>query len=146
MVFFIDNEDGRFSDRARYLIIISRKWTKAKFVEAAQVQAGSYAGSLVERLYDSLVTYATDVGDEYRRYYSMEYSDLESFLYWKYNIPKHVIAKALGELTPESFLGYGSADSGGDYGIGQFAQSEAGLELTNRIFDSLGEVAGEDQN
>lgn len=144
MIVCIDDKDKHSGVRDRYLVVLGRGCSKSDFLEVARVMAGSYAEELMERIYDCLVTHAADIREEYRKYYSVEYADLETFLYWKYNVDRATTAKIMSRLKPGDFLGYGSVYSGGDYVIGQFIMSDTGLEIVNRVFDELREANGED--
>jgi hypothetical protein len=146
MVVRIDDKDKYFAVGDKFFVILNRGCRKSDFLKAAQVMAGSYAEELMGRVYDCLVTYAVDIREECQKYYSDEYSDLETFLYWKYNVDRVTATKIVGSLKPADFLGYGSVYSGGDYVLGQFIMSDTGLEMVNRILNELREVNGEDQN
>lgn len=137
----IPDEERRFSNLEKYLIVLDRSHGRTDFLRAAQAANGSYASELAERIYDCLISHATDVLREHREYYAVEYPDLEAFLYWKYNVDHNVAAEVVGCLNPGSFLGYGYLYSGGDYVIGQFLESEPGLEIVNQILRNLREAA-----
>jgi len=146
MIVRIDDKDKGFGTKDEYFVILNRGCRKSDFIRAARVVAGSYAEELMERIYDCLVTYAVDIREEYQKYYSDEYPDLETFLYWKYDVDRATIAEIMENLKAGDFLGYGSVYSGGDYVIGQFTISDTGLKMVNRVFDKLQEADGEDQN
>ena len=135
----------RFSeDKENYFVLISRDHSKSDFLRAAQVAADSLASELIERVYDCLVAHSVDIQEEYQKYYSDEYDNLGSFLYWKYNIDVDTIEQVESNLRPGQFLGYGSVYWGGDYNLGQFVMSEPGLQMIDRIFDELREMRNED--
>jgi hypothetical protein len=126
MIYFI-HED-------QYVIRLKQRIEKSDFIKAGQVMCGSYAEELLGRIYDCLITHSINIIDEYQKYYIEEYPDLESFLYWKYNIDKSTAASIISDLRPGDFLGYGSVYSGGDYNIGQFVREESNLEMVNTLF------------
>ena len=126
MIYFIQED--------QYIIHLKQKIDRYNFIKAGQVIPGSYAEELLGRIYDCLVTYSVDIIDEYQRYYIEEYSDLKSFLYWKYNIDESTINSIISELEPGDFLGFGEAYSGGDYNIGYFVREENNLEMINNLF------------
>ncbi len=140
MIVLIPDKERHFSDPDKYLIVLDRSYSKADFLRAAQVANGSYASELAERIYNCLLSHATDVLREYHEYYAVEYPDLEAFLYWKYNVDHSVAAEVVGGLKPEDFLGHGYLYSGGDYVIGQFIESEPGLEMVSQILRNLQEA------
>lgn len=146
MVVLIPDKEKRFSTPDRYLIVLGSDYNKSDFLKAAQVVTDSYAEEFVRRIYDCLVSHAVDILEEYRKYYAIEYPDLATFLYWKYNVEYSIATEAVNSLEPGGFLGYGSVYSGGDYVIGQLITSEPGLEMVNRIFDNLQEANGESQD
>jgi hypothetical protein len=133
-------------DEDKYFVVLSRGCSKLDFLKAARVRGGSYAEEIMERIYDCLVTYAVDIQEEYQKYYSVEYADLETFLYWKYNVDRGITAKIMDNLKPGDFWGYGDIYSGGDYGIGVFIQRGTGLEMVNHIFDELREANSKNEN
>jgi len=139
LIVLIPNKERYFSGPDKYLIVLDRNCSKTDFLRAAQVANGNYASELVERIYDCLISHATDVLREHRGYYVIEYPDLEAFLYWKYNVDCEVAVDLVGSLKPTGFLGYGSVYSGGDGGIGQLIVSEPGLEVVNLILGNLRE-------
>ncbi len=140
MIYFI-HED-------QYVIRLKQRIEKSDFIKAGQVIPGSYAEELLGRIYDCLITHSINIIDEYQKYYIEEYPDLESFLYWKYNIDKSTVASIISDLRPSDFLGYGSAYSGGDYNIGHFVSEEGTLEIIHNIlrgsYSSYGGVSDED--
>jgi hypothetical protein len=126
MIYFIQED--------LYIIHLKQKIDRYNFIKAGQVVPGSYAEELLGRIYDCLVTYSVDIIDEYQRYYIEEYSNLKSFLYWKYNIDESTIDIIISDLKAEDFLALGSAYSGGDYNIGCFVKDESNLEMINSLF------------
>jgi hypothetical protein len=93
-------------DYDKYLVVLPGRYEKSKFLKAAQVLPGSYAQDLMERIYDSLIVYAVDLWEEYTRYYSAEYSGIEDFLYWKYDLAEDTIVRAMKNMSNHSFLGF----------------------------------------
>ena len=146
MIVRLDDEKNRHADIGRYIAIIDRRCSKSAFLKAAQTHPGSYAQELMERIYDCLMPHVLDVQKEYRKYYAIEYPDLETFLYWKYNLTRSTIDKIMSNLNQEDVLGYGTVYAGGDYVTGQFIMSDTGIEMINQVFDQLREVGSEDQN
>lgn len=126
MIYFI-HED-------QYILHLKKRIDKSSFIKNGQVLPSSYAGELLGRIYDCLITHSIDVIDEYQRYYIEEYSDLKSFLYWKYNIDESTIDSVISDLRQGDFLGFGAAYSGGDYNIGRFVEEESNLEIINSLF------------
>lgn len=121
----------------KYIIRLKQWIEKSDFLRAGQVIPGSYAEELLGRIYDCLITHLINIVDEYQKYYFEEYSDLASFLYWKYNIDESILASVISDLKPENFLGYGSLYSGGNYNIGQFIMEESNLVMIKRIVQGL---------
>lgn len=140
----VRDEYGDLGDK--YFVVIDGDWSKSDFVRAADVGDGSYAHELTERVYDCIVTHAVDIRQEYVKYYSQEYSDLETFLFWKYDVDMTVTSEVTEGLKRGDLWGYGSVYWGGDYNLGQFIMSEVGLELVNQVFDKMREASGANQN
>jgi hypothetical protein len=143
MITLIEPRSEYASLEEKYFVVIDQGWTKADFVRAAEVRVGSYAHELMERVYDCIVTYALDIREEYSRYYADEYSDIETFLYWKHSVERSVTAQVKEGLRPRDLWGYGSLYWGGEYNLGQFIASDVGLELVNDIFGRMREAGGE---
>lgn len=129
MIYFI-HED-------KYIIRLKHWIEKSDFLRAGQVIPGSYAEELLGRIYDCLITHLTNIVDEFQKYYFEEYSDLASFLFWKYSIDESTVASVMSDLKPGNFVGYGSLYSGGNYNVGQFIMEESNLEMIKRIVQEL---------
>jgi len=129
MIYFIREDE--------YIIRLKHWIEKSDFLKAGQVIPSSYAEELLGRIYDCLITHLTNIVDEYQKYYFEEYSDLASFLFWKYNIDEATVASVISDLKPGNYVGYGSLYSGGNYNIGQFIMEESNLEMIKRIVQGL---------
>ena len=129
MIYFIREDE--------YIIRLKHLIEKSDFIEAGQVTPGSYAEELLGRIYDCLFTHLTNIVDEYQKYYFEEYSDLASFLFWKYNIDEETVASVISDLKPENFIGHGSLYSGGNYNVGQFIREKDNLEMIKQIVQEL---------
>jgi hypothetical protein len=140
------DESERFSTPEEYFVIMNRGCSKSDFLLAAQVIPGSFAEELVERIFECLVTQAIDIGDEYQKYYSQEYSSIEEFLYWKYNVDQKTLEEIIDNLQPGDFLGHGSVSWGGEHNLGHFIMSEPGIALVAHVFDKLREGSCENKN
>ena len=129
MIYFIHEDE--------YIIRLKHWIEKSDFLKAGQVIPDSYAEELLGRIYDCLITHLTNIVDEYQKYYFEEYSDLASFLFWKYNIDEETVASIINDLKPGNYVGYGLLYSGGNYNIGQFIMEESNLEMIKRIMQEL---------
>jgi hypothetical protein len=143
MITLIEPRSEYASLEEKYFVVVDHTSSKADFVRAARVRDGSYAHGLMERVYDCIVTHAVDIREEYETYYAEEYSDIETFLYWKHSVDRSITAQVTESLNPRDFWGYGSLYWGGEYNLGQFIASDVGLELVNDIFRRMREAAGE---
>lgn len=146
MIIPIPEKKPYFSDPERFLVVLNRSYSKSDFLKAAQVVTDSYAEELGARIYDCLISHTVDILEEHQKYYEIEYPDLATFLYWRYDVPYDVVVEAVANLEPGYFLGYSSAYSSGDYVMGTFIRSKTGLEIVNRILANIREVNHENQN
>lgn len=122
-------------DFYKSLLLINKNLTKGIFIEKAGVQDG-YSLRMFSRMYDSVTSELIDVDKEYKKYYSFEYSSIESFLYRKYNLKEKHIVELMEERknNPDCLLYRKDDNSYGDYGIAQFTFSDT---MYDRVMEIL---------
>ena len=128
-----------------YLLCLNGYISKQAFLEKSQV-TGGYAQQLMERIFDCLMTGLVNLREEYQTYYSPEYSDIESFLFWKYSISEEILERIQHNIGSNDLVGYGALYSGGDYTLGQLITSDEMLKVLNSIFAELNRNSHEDKN
>ena len=86
------------------LIFVDKRLTKEMFVEMAGVEAGSFAASMFERVYDSVFQESFDVRTLFDNYFKAEYDSFDSFLYYKYLLDQEAIEWVNGKLSKDPDL------------------------------------------
>ncbi len=113
-------------DFYKSLLLVNKNLTKEIFLSKTGAKDG-YALDMFSRMYDSVTSELINLDIEYSKYYSFEYSTLESFLYRKYNINEENIFKLIEERKkyPDCIL-YRKDDLayGGNGELSTFAFSE----------------------
>jgi len=125
-----DSKDG-------FLLTLPEKCTLNDFFSAAKVTPNSYGSVLVSRLYNGLMTTATNVNDEYNKYYSKEYKNLYHFLFWKYCVPLKTSRKVISQLRQGEVVRYSSFSSGSSWTIRAFMDDPVMLKSLNIIIDEV---------
>jgi hypothetical protein len=116
-----------------YLVVAATIPSENDFLRAADVQRGSYSERLVRRIYDHVFGGMVDVKYEYKKYYEKEYSNIMSFLYWKYDIDEQTLTRHEKRIRSEAFLGYAYSTDDGDHNLSYFLSSEVGRKLLVRL-------------
>ncbi len=119
-----------------YFIVLEKTLNKQYFLAKAQVDANSFAGELMARIYDALTGEIINVIDEYRKYYAFEYRTFEEFLFKKYSIDDQLIKDISKEMLHNKILYHGEKYSNGDYSLGQLIFSNEMLQRINQILKS----------
>lgn len=117
----------------RLLVVFDREYSLSEFRIASQVVPGSYADELVERIYNWLFKHTGNLAIEYKKYYSVEYSSLLDFLYWKHKIYDKILEDIKDRVKNEVYVGY-TGDS-----IGIF-EDETVIAVLNHLLGKLGET------
>lgn len=123
--------------REGFLLCLPAKCTLNDFITAAKVESDTYASILISRLYHGLVTTSINVIEEYNKYYSMEYENLSSFLYWKYYINKKVSESFLSQLHQDDVLLYGKFSSGCSWTVNTFIDDDTMSKSLNIIINQI---------
>ena len=63
-----------------YVIALSQVISKADFLKRAGVRTGSYAGRLVQRIYEGLFESSLDIKRDFDTYFKVEYADFAAYL------------------------------------------------------------------
>ena len=91
----------------KILVIFQKRYSYAEVKEAAKIKADGYADQFVDRLYSAIFKNPRDVIAEYDKYYSLEYRNLQSFLFWKHGLDKDVVGKITDIVKDGGYIGYG---------------------------------------
>ena len=75
----------------QYLLHLKRKYSFQEFCHKAKVLPGTYSASFVQRIFSLVFDFSENLVDEYRRYYSNEYENIDKFLFWRYGISEDII-------------------------------------------------------
>lgn len=124
----------RTKDSNTYFLILDEVCTEEQWLSAAGVRPKSPAASIAARVYSCFFRGITDVIAEYERYYKREYHDVWDFLYWHYMINKDTLEEIRKVYKPPQHLLYGNIHAGGDYGVGDYAMSDEGFTVIERIY------------
>lgn len=116
-----------------YFLILDQIFTERQWLSAAGVRPKSPAAGIAARVYSCFFRGMTDVVVEYESYYKREYRDLWDFLYWHYMIDEGMLEDIRRVYKPSQCLLYGNVHAGGDYCIGDYAMSEEGFPVVERI-------------
>jgi len=125
-----DSKDG-------FLLTLPEKCTLKDFFTAAKVKPNSYGSILVSRLFHGLMTTSTNVNEEYNKYYSKEYKNLDLFLFWKYCIPLKTSKKVISELHQGEIVLYSPFSSGCSWTVQAFIDDPVMLKSLNIIIDEV---------
>lgn len=116
-----------------YILLINKGLTKGEFLKKVKVKKNTFAGNLMERVYENLINEASDLLYEYERFYSREYESLEEFLYKKLLIDKDTIKLLLDNFSEEHYLYMGDLTASGNYNLAQFILSDDFKEALNKV-------------
>lgn len=99
-----------------YLLLIDKNLNKESFISNANVKEGTYAFSLVERIYDVIFSEIINLEDEFNNYYSNEYISFKIFLENYYDLDEKLIKDILDQN--EKYVFIGNSSSNGDNLLG----------------------------
>jgi len=116
-----------------YILLINKDLTEGEFLKKVKVKKNTFAGNLMERVYENLINEASDLLYEYERFYSREYASLGEFLYKKLLIDKDTINLLLDNFSEEHYLYMGDLTASGNYNLAQFILSDDFKEALNKI-------------
>jgi hypothetical protein len=126
--------------RDHFVACLPMQLSRDEFIAASGAKAG-LSLQLVERFYDMLTVATLDLRREYEKYYAIEYSSFEDYLYWKYDIDSDTLEE-LGPCPPsECWVGLGKLYPCGD-NIGWLLEGNdppAALEAIEFILNKLRE-------
>jgi len=135
-----NNPNYQFSDLADgFLISLPKKCTLNDFLIASKVKPNSYGSIIVSRLYHALMVSSVNVKDEYSRYYSKEYENLNQFLFWKYCIPLKISKKVFADLKEGEIVLYNNFLSGCSWTVNAFIDEPTMLKTLNDILKEVRE-------
>ena len=126
-----------------YILILPLNYTRGKFISYAKVFKNKYAGKIINEILDVFEITATDVLDEYKKYYSMEFTSIFDFLYKHHNVEKKYIDFVMQNFNKDDKLLFGSATAGGDYNLADLMFEEKIVVAINTIFEG---IRNEDKN
>lgn len=111
-----------------YILHLKKNFSKRKFIQRMRVTSLKFAGKLLGRIYDSLLSEIIDLKLEYETYHSKEYDSFGDFLKNKYSLPDKVISEGLKLLhsNGNSSLFFRREHASGDYNMDMFIMSEDG--------------------
>jgi len=98
------------------------------------VKENSWAEDLMQRIYDCLLGNVTNVIEEYKKFYEIEYSTLDEFLQKRYGLNESGLQTVKDNLPQDYILVHGYLDSEGDYNISQL------LEFSDELVESVNEI------
>jgi hypothetical protein len=140
-----DNEYYTYTDsRDGFLLCIPEKCSLDDFLKVAKVQPNSYASTLVSRLFYGLVTSSENVMKEYNSYYSKEYRNLSSFLFWKYCIPIRTSNKILSQMHTDEIVLCGKFSSGCSWTAKAFIENEIMFNSLKKMLIEIRRMYHED--
>jgi hypothetical protein len=79
--------------RYTYILCVDTVPDKKTFLDRAKVRPGSYAGELINGVYDAIFVCALDLKRDFTEYYSIEYSDFAEYLRKRQRIRGDVVPK-----------------------------------------------------
>lgn len=119
-----------------FFIVLDNRINKELFINLAGGKENSFSSDIFSRMYDSVFSELINLEEMYEKYYKIEYSSFEQFLYKKYCVPAETIDE-MKTLTSKresyqvffkkSFYAYG------DYGITRFVFSDDMYEKVMNI-------------
>lgn len=140
-----DNEYYTYTDsRDGFLVSIPEKCSLDDFLKVTKVKPNSYASTVVSRLFHGLVTSSENVMIEYDSYYSKEYRNLSTFLFWKYCIPIRISNKILAQMHKDEILLYGKFSSGCSWTAKAFIENDVMFKSLNKILIKIRRMYLED--
>ena len=114
--------------------VIYKKVTRDKFVQSSGVIPGSWAEELMSRVYDCIFGNITNIIEEYRNFYKVEYSTLLEFLQKRYGLNRNKLKLIRDNLGKNDNLAHGFLDSEGDYNTAQL------IEFSDEIVESINKI------
>lgn len=120
-----------------HYIFFNRKnvGSKRKLAKIYKVKLNSYAGRVVERIYNYYFGDSIKIKKEYKRYYRKEYNSCEDFLICRFNMSRELAKKILKENTH-----YVDLEFKGDEISYSFSYDD---ELTEFFWNNLGGLIDE---
>jgi hypothetical protein len=120
-----------------YILILPSNYTREKFISYAKVFNNKYAGKIINEILDVFEITGTNVLDEYKKYYLMEFTSVIDFLYKHHNIEKKYIDIVMQNFNEDDKLLFGSATAGGDYNLADLMFEEKIIDAINKIFEGI---------
>lgn len=85
-------------DGYEFMFLIHQDMSKDKFLEATGAKKG-HSKELFGRMYDALRSENINVIEEYEAFYSLEYENLKSYLYRKWNMSYEMVEDIVQQIT-----------------------------------------------
>lgn len=85
-------------DAYEFMFLIHQDMSKDKFLVAAGAKQG-HSKELFGRMYDALRSENINVIEEYENFYSLEYNNLASYLYRKWNMRYEMVEDIIKQIT-----------------------------------------------
>jgi len=126
-----------------YILILPSDYTREKFISYAKALDNKYAGKIINEILDVFEITATNVLDEYKKYYSMEFTSVFDFFYKHHNIEKKYIDIVVQNFNEDDKLLFGSATAACDYNLADLMFDEKIVSAINTIFEG---IRNEDKN
>lgn len=114
--------------------ITYKNLTRDRFIESSGVKKDSWAEDLMQRIYDCLLGNVTNVIEEYKKFYQVEYSTLDEFLRKRYGLNESELQTVKDSLPQNYILAHGYFDSESDYNIVQL------MEYSSEVVESIKKI------
>lgn len=99
------------------VVVSETKLKNDELRKSAKVHPGSYACTLVDRIYHYIYGRSIDAKALYKKYYEVEYPSMLHFLYHKYGIPGDIIKNIKTEIESNQYIGISINGFGRDWQI-----------------------------
>ena len=111
--------------------------TRDKFIKSCCVREGSWAEELVNRIFDCLFANTTNLLEEYKEFFQIEYPTFAEFIQKRYGLSRSKLKKIKGNSPPDHILAHGYLDSEGDHNTAQL------IEFSDEIRESIEKILAE---
>jgi hypothetical protein len=75
----------------QFLICLKRKYSWREFRKEAKVSPETYAESFSQNIYFAIFETSINLIEDYRKYYELEYENINQFLFWRYGISADIL-------------------------------------------------------
>jgi hypothetical protein len=119
---------GNISHRYSFLICLNKQIDEKAFLKTAKVKKGTYAGDLIEKLYDRIFYRSLDLKMDYERYYKVEYRTFMDYVDRRYLFGEDVIKKLNAIFSKYKHIIYFHPSY-------TFLEDEYGLEFLRKLLE-----------